>query len=86
MTLPDERFRSILRTEEFLIDLTDPKKTQKIPRKIREQAVACLRHFPSYYYLKQIEHAAPDIIQEHIEDVDRMMKHWAQRQGIKNAN
>ena len=51
MTLPDERFRSIQRTEEFLQDLMNPQKTPRIPKEIREQARWCLRHYPSYYNL-----------------------------------
>lgn len=47
MTLPDERTRSIKYAREFMRALLDPKKTPKVPRKIRDWAHSCLRHFPS---------------------------------------
>jgi hypothetical protein len=47
MTIPIERSRSIRQTREFLRALLDPKKTPKIPSKIRQEAYWCLRHFPS---------------------------------------
>ena len=46
MTLPDERYRAIVWTREFLRDLLDPKKTPKVPKGIRRQAYACLKHYP----------------------------------------
>lgn len=46
MTLPDERYRSIEYTREFLRSLLDPKKTPRVPKSIREEAYWCLRHFP----------------------------------------
>ena len=74
MTLPDERFRSIFRTAEFLASLTDPKATPRIPKKIRDDARWCLRHYPTYYDLKEVEHAAPHIVQEQMEPLYRMIK------------
>ena len=74
MTLPDERFRSIFRTAEFLAELTDPKSTPRIPKKIRDDARWCLRHYPTYYDLKEVEHAAPHIVQEQMEPLYRMIK------------
>ena len=74
MTLPDERFRSIFRTAEFLAELTDPKSTPRIPKKIRDDARWCLRHYPTYYDLKEVEHAAPHIVQEQMEPLYRMVK------------
>jgi len=86
MTLPDERFRSVLRTEEFLQDLTNPQKTPRIPKEIREQARWCLRHFPSYHTMKQLEHAAPEVVQERMEDVHRMIKYWEEGKEFNNEN
>ena len=74
MTLPDERFRAVLRTAEFLAELTDPSVTPKIPKKIRDDARWCLRHYPTYYDLKEVEHAAPHIVQEQMEPLYRMVK------------
>ena len=74
MTLPDERFRSIFRTAEFLAELTDPKSTPRIPKKIRDEARWCLRHYPTYYDLKDLEQAAPYVVQEQMEPLYRMVK------------
>jgi hypothetical protein len=46
MTLPNERYRSIEDTRNFLQDLLDPKKTPRVPKEVRKQAHWCLRHFP----------------------------------------
>ena len=74
MTLPDERFRAVFRTAEFLAELTDPSVTPKIPKKIRDDARWCLRHYPTYYDLKDLEQAAPHIVQEQMEPLYRMIK------------
>ena len=55
MTLPCERTSAVLRTEKFLLDLQDPKKTPKVPKHIRQEAYRCLRHYPSQYNMKYIE-------------------------------
>lgn len=47
MTLPDERSRAIRHARKFLRDLLDPKATPKVPKSVRKQAYAVLRHFPS---------------------------------------
>lgn len=54
MTLPDERYRSVIYARDFLRDLLDPKETPKVPRAIRERAYRCLRHFPSEYELERV--------------------------------
>jgi hypothetical protein len=54
MTVPIERTNAVLRTEEFLKDLLDPKKTPRIPKAIREQAYSCLRHYPTKYDMDTI--------------------------------
>ena len=61
MTLPDERFYSIKRARQFLIDLLDPQKTPRVPRKIRDEAKSCLRHFPWDYTMERAREKAPEI-------------------------
>lgn len=84
MTLPDERFRSVLKTEEFLESLLDPKKTPRVPKDIRQQARGCLRHYPSYHNMKELERAAPSVVQERMEDVNRMIKYWEEGKKFTN--
>ena len=49
MTIPSERTRAVLNTEQFLVDLLDPKKTPRVPKDIRRRASSLLRHYPSLY-------------------------------------
>ena len=46
MTIPVERTRAVEITREFLYALLDPKQTPKVPRKVRERARSCIRHYP----------------------------------------
>ena len=54
MTVPSERTRAVLQTEQFLKDLTDPKLTPRIPRSIRKRALSLLRHYPCKYHMERI--------------------------------
>lgn len=47
MTIPSERTRSVVQTREFLVSLLDPKKTPRVPLRVRKQAGRLLRHYPS---------------------------------------
>jgi hypothetical protein len=61
MTLPDERTRAVLNAQRFLRDLLDPKKTPRVPRKIRKAAGWALKHFPSSFDLGEAAEKAPDV-------------------------
>lgn len=84
MTLPDERFRAVMQTKNFLAELADPNKTPRIPKAIRQQAVWCLRHYPSYWDLERASQTAPDVFQPQIEDVQRMFMQY--KQGKQNED
>ena len=47
MTLPYERTRAVNMAHSFMRDLLDPKKTPRVPKAIRTQALYVLRHYPS---------------------------------------
>ena len=49
MTLPNERTNAILNTRQFLLNLLDPKKTPKVPKKIRKEAYYLLKHYPNTF-------------------------------------
>lgn len=53
MTTPIEERNSLIYAREFLLSLLDPKQTPKVPRKIRKEAGARLRHFPSDWWIKR---------------------------------
>ena len=61
MTLPDERTRAIVKARNFLYDLTDPKKTPRIPKAVRERARRILKHYPWDSYLDMTAEALPDV-------------------------
>ena len=72
MTLPDERYRAVLQTRRFLLDLCNPQHTPRVPKIIREHARAMLRHYPSDWDMERAASSAPDVFQERMEDVTRM--------------
>lgn len=63
MTIPIERYYSIVNTQEFMRDLMDPSKTPRIPKAIRRRAASCLRHYPGDYYLYEMAKQCPNVIQ-----------------------
>lgn len=54
MTLPFERTNAVVYTKEFLQDLLDPKKTPRVPKKIRRRAHSLLKHYPGKFDLSQL--------------------------------
>jgi len=54
MTLPYERTRAVVQTEEFLLTLIDPKQTPRIPLAIRQEAHRLLRHYPRKFEMECI--------------------------------
>lgn len=69
MTLPYERLRAVNGTRDFLYDLLDPKKTPRVPKDIRRQALRCLRHYPSEYDMEETSKYIPGVF-----DVDSKLK------------
>jgi hypothetical protein len=54
MTVPVERTNAVIRTQKFLLDLLDPKKTPRVPRLIRQDARNLLRHYPTEFDMNMI--------------------------------
>ena len=79
MTLPDERYRAVVQTEKFLLELLS---TPRIPKKVKEHARWCLRHYPSHSDMMQASQGAPKVFQEHMEPVYRMIKKYEQDNGL----
>jgi hypothetical protein len=61
MTIPSERSAAVIYTEEFLMDLLDPKKTPRVPKDIRRRARNLLRHFPHTGDIKRSSTNSPEI-------------------------
>jgi len=54
MTIPIERTNAVIRTQKFLYDLLDPKKTPRVPLSVRKDARSLLRHYPSEFEMNMI--------------------------------
>jgi hypothetical protein len=83
MTLPDERYRAVKYTEQFLKDLLDPTVTPRVPKSIRQRASSLLRHYPGAWDMERASAAAPEVFQERMEPVYRMVKQYEEN---KNAD
>ena len=79
MTLPDERYRAVVQTQRFLLEILT---TPRVPKAIKESARRCLRHYPSEYDMQQVAEASPHVFQERMEDVTRLFKKY--EEGKKN--
>jgi hypothetical protein len=70
VTLPDERYRAVQQTQRFLLRLLT---TPRVPRAVKDEARGLLRHYPTDYDLQQLERVAPNVIQQRMEPVHRMI-------------
>ena len=85
MTLPDERYRAVMWASRFLQELAyDKKKYPRIPKSVRAEANSILRHFPSSWDLKQAAEGAPNVFQERMEPLYRMVKQFEQDKENEN--
>jgi hypothetical protein len=74
MTLPDERYRAIQQTQRFLLRLLS---TPRVPKAVKDEARGLLRHYPTDWDLQQLESAAPNVVQQQMEPVHRMIAAYA---------
>jgi hypothetical protein len=73
MTLPDERYRALESTADFLMDLCIAKRTPRVPAAVRLRASSLLRHYPRSFDLDQLAAAAPEVIVARMEDLHRFI-------------
>lgn len=65
MTLPNERYRSVLLAKKFLEGIAYDKETYpRISRSVRGQAHSILRHFPNEWDMTRAAKGAPDVFEE----------------------
>lgn len=81
MTLPDERYRAVIQTRRFLLDLCNAQHTPRVPKIIREHARAMLRHYPSDWDMTLAAQGAPDVFQEQMKAVTRLFKQYEQNKN-----
>lgn len=82
MTLPDERYRAVVQTRRFLLDLCNPQHTPRVPKLVRETARDMLRHYPDTWDMQQAAEATPHVFAERMEEVTRLFKKY--EEGKKN--
>jgi hypothetical protein len=73
MTLPDERYRSIRQTGQFLRDLQDRTIYPRVPRAVRAEAYRLLRHYPTEYDLERLAEKSPNVIIREMEPLTRLV-------------
>lgn len=54
MTVPYERYNSVINTEMFLLDLIDNTKTPHLTKDVRRRALSLLRHYPSKFDMDRV--------------------------------
>ena len=74
MTLPDERYRSLMATKYFLIQLCSPRLTPRVPRAVRKEALSLLKHYPGQYHLDLLCEKIPREFSKEMEPLYRMVK------------
>ena len=78
MTLPDERYRAVVQTQKFLLEILN---TPRVPKAIKDSARYCLRHYPSEWDMKAASKLAPHVFAERMEDVTRMFKSYEEKKN-----
>lgn len=85
MTLPDERYRSVMWARRFLESLAYYNKNNKIPKEVKKEAYDILRHFPSEWDLDRAGEKAPDVFQKQMEPVARLFKQYEETKKETDA-
>ena len=80
MTLPDERYRSVRQTAEFLQRLAGGG-YPRVPKAVRAEAYSLLRHYPTGWDMQRTARAAPDVFQERMEDLHRFIVRGAEQES-----
>ncbi len=86
MTLPDERYRAVIQTQRFLLDLCDPTKTPRVPKALRAEARRLLRHYPSEWDMQRVSDAVPEVFEERMEPVYRMIRQYEEEKKHDDAS
>lgn len=76
MTLPDERYRSLVQTKKFLYELLNTQQTPRVPKIIRQQARSLLRHWPDDFHLEVMTEEMPQYFAKKMEPLYKMVKQY----------
>jgi len=64
MTMPTERYKSLMRTQKFLSELQNPKGGWKKISEIRKEAAICMKHYPWEMHLEDMANQSPDTLRK----------------------
>jgi hypothetical protein len=85
MTLPDERYRSVKYAQIFLSRLAGGQYA-RVPKAVRDEARSILRHYPNNWDMDRAAQGAPDVFQERMEPLYRMIKQRDLEQNPETTN
>ena len=83
MTLPDERYRSVKQTREFLWRLAGGE-FPRTPKAVRTQAAGLLRHYPSAFELDDAAAHSPHIFAKTLDPLYKMIKQHEMHESVKD--
>ena len=87
MTLPDERYRAIASARELLSEIASSSgRWKRVPKELRLYCMHALRHYPTQYDMKSAARDAPNVFQEKIEPLTRMIMVYDQEQTEEKEN
>jgi len=85
VTLPDERYHAVRVAETFLQRLAGGE-LPRVPKAVREEARAILRHYPSAWDMKRAAETSPEVFQTRMEDLHRFIAAGVQAAAEEQAN
>jgi len=85
MTLPDERYRAVKWAESFLQRLAGGE-FPRTPKAVRAEARSILRHYPGSWDMDRAAEGAPDVFQQQMEPLYRMIKQRDLEQNPETTN
>jgi hypothetical protein len=83
MTLPDERYRAVIQTQKFLVEILS---TPRVPKAIKDGARSLLRHYPSAWDMKRAAENCPDVFQEQMEAVTRLFESYKEKKNARTMD
>jgi len=87
MTLPDERYRAVAIARELLVEIANSSgRWKRVPKELRLYCMHALRHYPTQYDMKAAARQAPDVFQEKMEPLTRMIMVYDQEQKEEKEN
>jgi len=87
MTLPDERYRAVASARELLVEIANSSgRWKRVPKELRLYCMHALRHYPTSYDMKSAARQAPDVFQEKMEPLTRMIMVYDQEQKEEKEN